>query len=182
MTVLKFPRAPPLVLSAHLSSAGHLLRQHRWLPCSAAARGAVFAGSTCSIARRQLPCRAPVVLCADSFRIAAGRIVRRQLPCRALVVLRADSFRIAAGRIVRRQLPCRALVVLRVDSFRIAAGLPRADSFRIVRRSTARRQLPYCRRSLAVRFLGGAAQCVRAQISIGIWLSQPVPHWRLLQF
>ena len=182
MTVLKFPRAPPLVLSAHLSSAGHLLRQHRWLPCSAAARGAVFAGSTCSIARRQLPCRAPVVLCADSFRIAAGRIVRRQLPCRALVVLR-------------------------VDSFRIAAGLPRADSFRIVRRSTARRQLPYrapvyraptasvscagrtarrqlpyCRRSLAVRFLGGAAQCVRAQISIGIWLSQPVPHWRLLQF
>ena len=118
MTVLKFLRTPPLVLSAHLSSAGHLLRQHRWLPCSAAARGAVFAGSTCSIARRQLPYSAPVVLCADSFRIAAGRIVRRQLPCRALVVLR-------------------------VDSFRIAAGLPRADSFRIVRRSTARRQLPY---------------------------------------
>ena len=145
MTVLKFLRTPPLVLSAHLSSAGHLLRQHRWLPCSAAARGAVFAGSTCSIARRQLPYSAPVVLYADSFRIAAGRtgIVRRQLPCRALVVLRVDSFRIAAGRIVRRQLPCRALVVLRVDSFRIAAGLPRADSFRIVRRSTARRQLPY---------------------------------------
>ena len=97
MTVLKFLRTPPLVLSAHLSSAGHLLRQHRWLPCSAAARGAVFAGSTCSIARRQLPYSAPVVLYADSFRIAAGRIVRRQLPCRALVVLRVDSFRSAAG-------------------------------------------------------------------------------------
>jgi len=97
LTVLKFLRTPPLVLSAHLSSAGHLLRQHRWLPCSAAARGAVFAGSTCSIARRQLPCRALVVLRVDSFRIAAGRIVRRQLPCRALVVLRVDSFRSAAG-------------------------------------------------------------------------------------
>ena len=137
MTVLKFLRTPPLVLSAHLSSAGHLLRQHRWLPCSAAARGAVFAGSTCSIARRQLPYSAPVVLCADSFRIAAGRIVRRQLPCRALVVLR-------------------------VDSFRIAAGLPRADSFRIVRRSTARRQLPY-RAPVSCRQVSGWRRPVRAR-------------------
>jgi len=84
---------------------------YSWSPCSAAARGAVFAGSTCSAAARG------AVLVGS-----AGRIVRRQLPCRAPVVLRVDSFRIAAGlpragsfRIVRRstarrQLPYRAPV------------------------------------------------------------------------
>ena len=93
----------------------------------------------------------PVVLCAGSFRVA------RRSYCASTASVLPPVYRAPAASVS-------------------CAGLPRADSFRIVRRSTARRQLPYCRRSLAVRFLGGAAQCVRAQISIGIWLFQPGPH------
>ena len=72
--------------------------------------------------RRQLPYSGRSY-CAPAASVSrAGRIVRRQLPCRAPVVLRVDSFRIAAGlpragsfRIVRRstarrQLPYRAPV------------------------------------------------------------------------
>ena len=97
----------------------------------------------------------PVVLCAGSFRVA------RRSYCASTASVLPPVYRAPAASVS-------------------CAGLPRADSFRIVRRSTARRQLPYCRRSLAVRFLGGAAQSVRAQISIGIWLSHGLREKRWL--
>ena len=68
-------------------------------------------------------------------------------------------------------------VVSRADSFHVARRSHRAPTASVSRAGRiARRQLPYCRRSPAFRFFGGAAQFLRAQILLEFGSSRPVPH------
>jgi hypothetical protein len=68
-------------------------------------------------------------------------------------------------------------VVSRADSFRIARRSHRAPTASVSRTGRiVRRQLPYCRRSPAFRFFGGAVQFLRAQILLEFGSSRPVPH------